>query len=139
VLHISVWLQQRVLLILKIQDCHYAMIGSGMKISGVLNPPPVGCSVCGRSQMLGNVVGKLQITIGGAGGSVVIDGKVQTKNGVPVGSTVGVGEKTGNTHSKNVGFGVGSNVGSLGAVCLNYYSLNNMSDTISLVYAFRHT
>jgi hypothetical protein len=106
------------------------MIGSGMKISGVLNPP-VGCSV-------GEGV-KGQIIIGGAGGSVVIGAKVQMKNGLPVGSTVGVGEETGNTHSKNVGFGVGSNVGSLGTVSLNFYSSNNLSEIFSLEYAIEHT
>lgn len=55
--------------------------------------------------------------IGGAGGSVVIGGKVQMKNGLPV----------------------GSNVGSLGAVCLNFYSTSNLSDTFSLEYVFGHT
>lgn len=47
VLHISDSLQQLVLLIVKIKDCLYAMIGSGMKISGVFTIPPVGCSVGG--------------------------------------------------------------------------------------------
>jgi hypothetical protein len=116
---------ERVLLILKIKDCHYAMIGSGMKISGVLNPPPVGCSVGGlvRLQMkLGNVVGvviggKVQTMIGGAGCSVGVGVKTQMKNGLPV----------------------GSNVGSLGAVCLNCNSSNNPSDTFSLEYASEYT
>ena len=75
----------------------------------------VGSSVFGRTQ-IGNVVGKLQTMIGGAGCSVGV-GKTQVKNGLPVGSTVG----------------------SLGAVCLNFYSLNNLSDKFSLEYAFGHT